>query len=666
MPNRPRRALLASLLPIALLGASDAAEAQLPLWLSEIQPAVEDEDALARSVSVDGSNDILVGLDGPGIAGMGAAKLFGADGQLAWGPVVAMGNAWEPDGEVRDSLVDGAGDFYVAGAIANRSYWGPGEMDMAILKLDGDTGAVAWGGPFVLRGSTAVSGDGVYEIRLAGAGGLLAVGTFRDGDPMDPFADTHSEFVVFKLDPATGTLLWGPVAFAGDEPSCPCGGGRALAVDGDGDAIATGGVKNAAGGNDLVVVKLDGANGAVQWGPIVLDGPPAPDPSSDWGLDVETDAAGDVFVLGRLGGDDVVMKLSGADGSTVWGPFPVDGRFVLALDASGDVLLSGINVLEKREGDTGALLWGPLTAVPDAVSNQPPYLDLLEVAADGDVIVAAGLPPADGALRDWMVARFDGATGTASWGPVLLDRGADGRDDVSALALTPAGDVVVGGNVTTAINGPEIAAVSRYPGLGPQCQNGLDDDGDGDVDHPDDADCSGPDDPTEGTPAPDCRNGDDDDGDGLVDFGEDAGCDLPQDDSEQPGLACDDGVDNDGDGLVDLDDPGCGDDPLGIEDPVCHDTLDNDGDGLTDLDDPGCNGNPLVGDENPHCNDGLDNDGDGFVDFDGGLLALGYVIAPPDPQCDKARDQETDPPECAAGLGAILVTLAALLRRRRR
>lgn len=65
-------------------------------------------------------------------------------------------------------------------------------------------------------------------------------------------------------------------------------------------------------------------------------------------------------------------------------------------------------------------------------------------------------------------------------------------------------------------------------------------------------------------PQPACSNGLDDDGDGLIDFPNDPGCEAAGDTTEAPNPpppppdpACSDGVDNDGDGLVDLTDPGC-------------------------------------------------------------------------------------------------------------
>jgi len=70
------------------------------------------------------------------------------------------------------------------------------------------------------------------------------------------------------------------------------------------------------------------------------------------------------------------------------------------------------------------------------------------------------------------------------------------------------------------------------------CSDGLDNDGDGLIDHPGDAGCLDPADPSELDPAIECDNGIDDDGDGLVDWPEDAGCEDVTDPSEvpEPGL----------------------------------------------------------------------------------------------------------------------------------
>jgi hypothetical protein len=84
----------------------------------------------------------------------------------------------------------------------------------------------------------------------------------------------------------------------------------------------------------------------------------------------------------------------------------------------------------------------------------------------------------------------------------------------------------------------------------------------------------------------DCEDGIDNDGDGLIDHPDDPGCEETSDTSEQsPLLVCDDGDDNDGDTLIDYpDDPGCFFSTSKIEDPGCQDGVDNDGDGKIDFD----------------------------------------------------------------------------------
>ena len=155
------------------------------------------------------------------------------------------------------------------------------------------------------------------------------------------------------------------------------------------------------------------------------------------------------------------------------------------------------------------------------------------------------------------------------------------------------------------------------------CQDGVDNDGDGLIDWPDDPGCDDAEDGFEQSSALVCDNGLDDDGDTLVDVAEDPGCDDPTDPSElHAAIDCDDGTDNDGDGLVDWpQDPGCehaGDGSEQSHALVCDNGSDNDGDGLIDWpQDPGCD-DPNDSSEHTDaidCDDGADNDDDGLVDI---------------------------------------------------
>jgi hypothetical protein len=70
---------------------------------------------------------------------------------------------------------------------------------------------------------------------------------------------------------------------------------------------------------------------------------------------------------------------------------------------------------------------------------------------------------------------------------------------------------------------------------------------------------------------PDCNDGLDEDGDGAIDFPEDPGCSSLDDDSElDASLACDNGLDDDADGWIDFpEDWGCTDliDPSEVPEP---------------------------------------------------------------------------------------------------
>ncbi len=89
---------------------------------------------------------------------------------------------------------------------------------------------------------------------------------------------------------------------------------------------------------------------------------------------------------------------------------------------------------------------------------------------------------------------------------------------------------------------------------GTQCNDGFDNDSDGDTDYPEDTSCSS----TSGNAeaAAQCSDGLDNDNDGETDYPADAGCASAESINEGP--ACDDGDDNDNDGLIDYPaDTGC-------------------------------------------------------------------------------------------------------------
>jgi hypothetical protein len=93
----------------------------------------------------------------------------------------------------------------------------------------------------------------------------------------------------------------------------------------------------------------------------------------------------------------------------------------------------------------------------------------------------------------------------------------------------------------------------------PDCNDGLDEDGDGLTDFPVDLGCASASDASERSSSYVCDNGIDDDGDGLIDHPGDPGCESGTDTSERGAVyQCDNGTDDDGDAAVDFpSDGGC-------------------------------------------------------------------------------------------------------------
>jgi hypothetical protein len=179
----------------------------------------------------------------------------------------------------------------------------------------------------------------------------------------------------------------------------------------------------------------------------------------------------------------------------------------------------------------------------------------------------------------------------------------------------------------------------------PECSDGVDNDGNGLVDYPEDPLCESASDPAE---RPQCEDRADNDGDGRSDYPADPGCRSTLDNSESPNPRCSDNIDNDSDGATDYPaDPGC----ISVRDesegpnPPCSDGVDNDADGATDGADPGCR-SPRDTSESPdpQCGDGVDNDGDERTDYpaDPGCRSRTDNSESPNPQCSNGVDDDAD------------------------
>ena len=129
---------------------------------------------------------------------------------------------------------------------------------------------------------------------------------------------------------------------------------------------------------------------------------------------------------------------------------------------------------------------------------------------------------------------------------------------------------------------------------------------------------------------------------------------------------CSDEEDNDEDGLTDSADPAChtDGDPENSESydpnlndesndpiPACADGVDNDEDGLTDLADPGCESSDDDDEFNPpQCSDSSDNDDDGLTDSADPACHTDGNAQNSESYDPSLNDESDDPAQCADGL----------------
>ncbi|RIL01404.1 MAG: hypothetical protein DCC71_17735, partial [Proteobacteria bacterium] len=185
-----------------------------------------------------------------------------------------------------------------------------------------------------------------------------------------------------------------------------------------------------------------------------------------------------------------------------------------------------------------------------------PALSVIDVS-DPSAPVTVGELPNDSIHGAYDALRVVGALGFPTNGIILdlSDPSAPQRPGVEPSEGQVRGVTVANGLTYLAEGsaGLRIVVPAESPLPQPECANGLDDDGDGKVDHPSDVGCSSAGDWTE---LPDCSNGVDDDRDGWTDHPNDPSCvDALANTETRP---CSDGLDNDGDGKYDAADPQCG------------------------------------------------------------------------------------------------------------
>ncbi len=309
------------------------------------------------------------------------------------------------------------------------------------------------------------------------------------------------------------------------------------------------------GVNNRVYVYRDGVNGwALEQTLVPSDG----QPGDAFGSSVSV--SGDTILIGANGDDGRGSAYVFTRVGSIWqqGPklFAADGEmqdnFGLSVDLSDDVGLVGAPYADGFHGAAYAFRFNGVSweEIQELAGADGFYFGSSVSLADGVAIV--GQRGADQFKGSAYMFRFDGS----SWGFErelnASDRHLNGEAFFGWAVATDGVSAIVGAPVVN----PGAAYAFRLAAPG-GC----------------------------GTVETDCENTLDDDGDGRTD-GDDPGCSDSSDLSERfSGYACDDDIDNDGDGMKDFPiDPGCAAPKSSSEAPQCQDGLDNDGDGGIDFD----------------------------------------------------------------------------------
>ncbi len=408
-------------------------------------------------------------------------RFDGSTGDVVWGPQVLA------NGSNMRSFVGSNGRVFVVASVSNGA-----NLDALVLERAGDTGAPAWG-PVTFDG--AASGYTRFlDLTTAPDGNVVVTGVAAGGS---------GDWATLKYDRATGGVLWGPVfvttGIPGGSPfqvladasgdvlvagrtnggmqvvkyagstgaqlwaSTPMSGSEyGLALDASGNAFITGWSGTGAG-YDIHTAKISGVDGSVLWGPVGYDSG-----AGDYPDRIAASPSGDVFVIGHSdseGYPNLVLKYAGADGALLWGPIVHAGGQPsgIAVDAAGDLFEEtsyGITTT-KYNGATGAVVWGPVTAGDDFAG----YGSWLALDASGDVLVTGSLYGGPATGYDYALVKYHGSDGAVLWGPVTYD-GGGGDDFPYGVVVDGSGNAAVTGSSETGSNERRTATLSYDGGTG--------------------------------------------------------------------------------------------------------------------------------------------------------------------------------------------------------
>ena len=247
--------------------------------------------------------------------------------------------------------------------------------------------------------------------------------------------------------------------------------------DGSGNYIAVGYTVRDGNYKDFLTVKLNSSLDTV-W-TRTKDGKGGGD---DEAISVVVDGSGNIYVAGYIDAgntnDDVCLVKYDGNGNTIWDTsyystttaFLDDHPMAMAIAPSGNVVIAGwteqgtwtsstLDMLVLSYDPLGTLLF---TKRYGRFANQRDEAAAVAVDGSGNIYVTGR--SSNGIDDDWVTMKLN-AAGTDLWTPVKIYDGGNGNDRPSAMAVTPAGNIVITGR-TRGGNGDDDFHTVQYSSAG--------------------------------------------------------------------------------------------------------------------------------------------------------------------------------------------------------
>lgn len=242
----------------------------------------------------------------------------------------------------------------------------------------------------------------------------------------------------------------------------------ALAVDGDGNILVTGGSHSPTSLSDCATIKYSNIGLPLWTNRFNGSGN-----NNDYGYAITADASGNVFVGGTtlsfgVGIADYATLKYDRDGLPLWtnlydGPrHDNDAATSIAVNSMGEVIVSGrspdttngFDFLTVKYSNTGTALWSNRYDGP-GYSADIPYGMVLD---GGDNVYVTGVCGGNETSYDYATVKYSSA-GTPLWTNVFNGQGND-RDEARAIAVDRDGNVFVTGFSTNSTSGNDIVTIA--------------------------------------------------------------------------------------------------------------------------------------------------------------------------------------------------------------